>query len=539
MHIFRLFSLRILCIHILCVSLIGCYGTLEKNVQPISPIPYSFEQYEIVTGSAKHQTILTGFLLNGDTSEIAVVNIDGDNKRHLSIYSYNEDKWELSIKTTLHPDVLFVDMAKIDGHDRLITYQNGQLNWFDPETEVEHALLDITIHYNPPNENEIPHIDFTIDLNNDGRDDFVLPDIDGFWISTQLANGKFTDPIKLGPPDPYLDETALDEKHNYRDVGINPFTFLWYMSRFHLMDCDGDKRNDIALWNDGHFEVYRQTIQGTFSTDADAFSIDVEFDDDGAYSLAFGYEGENTFALISGFRKKSTRKVLHMLRDLNGDGASDMVIHTLEGRSLGNLKSLYEIYFGIMENNGLKFISEKKLTIKPKGKAGGLLPWGYAYQWWEDLDSDGDVDIMYKDVKTTLGGMIRAMAGKSIAIDLECYSMNDGTYPRKSTFRHKIRPTLDIFEKHRVFFPVVLLGDVNGDNRSDILIGKNWSEMHVYLGIPGQKLFAKQPQKVAISLPNDERNMWLVDMNNDKKQDILVYHPNTAESNRVILLVSK
>ena len=64
------------------------------------------------------------------------------------------------------------------------------------------------------------------------------------------------------------------------------------------------------------------------------------------------------------------------------------------------------------------------------------------------------------------------MVGKSIAIDLECYRMADGTYPSEPTARRKIRPDLDIFEKHRVFFPVVLFGDVNGDGRSDLLVVK-------------------------------------------------------------------
>ena len=539
MHIFRSFSLGLLCIYVFCVFLLACSRTLEKNVQPLPPHPYSFERYEILTGSAKHQTILIGHLLGSEMSDIAVVNIDDDNTRHLSIYSFNKENWELSIKTTIPSKVLFVDMANIEGRDRLITYTHGQLHWFDPGTKVLQELIDITIHFKPLNVKEIPYVNISQDINEDGRDDFVLPDIDGFWISTQLDQGMFTDPIKLGPPDPFLDEIALDEKHIYRDVGINSMSVLWYMTRFHLMDYDGDKRNDIVFWNEDHFDVYPQNPEGTFSTVPATFTVDIPFDNDGAYALAFGYTGENTFALISGLRKKTKRSALHMFRDLNGDGVTDMVIHTLEGRSLGNLKSVYEIYFGKMGNKGIKFSSDDSLSIRPKGKAGGLLPWGYAYQWWEDIDGDGDVDILYKDVKTTLSGMIRAMAGKSIAIDLECYRMLEGTYPRKPTYRRKIRPTLEIFETERVFFPAVLFGDANGDNRSDIIIGKNWNELHIYLGIAGAKLYAKQPKKVTVNMPNDERNIRLVDMNTDNKKDILIYHPDTDESHRVIVLISK
>ena len=65
------------------------------------------------------------------------------------------------------------------------------------------------------------------------------------------------------------------------------------------------------------------------------------------------------------------------------------------------------------------------------------------------------MDILFSDVQTGLFGMSRAMAGKSIAIDLEFYRMEDGIYPNKPTTTRKIRPALDPFESQRVFFPAV------------------------------------------------------------------------------------
>lgn len=44
---------------------------------------FTFEQYEVVTGSAKRQTVLTGFLLGGAIAELAVVNIDEKDDRRL------------------------------------------------------------------------------------------------------------------------------------------------------------------------------------------------------------------------------------------------------------------------------------------------------------------------------------------------------------------------------------------------------------------------------------------------------------------------
>ena len=44
----------------------------------------------------------------------------------------------------LHPEVSFVDVANIDGRDRLIAYEPGRLNWFDPESATERELVAVT-----------------------------------------------------------------------------------------------------------------------------------------------------------------------------------------------------------------------------------------------------------------------------------------------------------------------------------------------------------------------------------------------------------
>ena len=522
---------------IFSIFLLGCSGKSSREAKQAAP--FTFKQHEVITGTTKHQTVLTGFFLGSAIAELAVVHIDEKNARRLRIYAFSENTWVPKFETTLRQEVLFVDMATIGGHDRLITYEPGRLNWFDPDSAAELALMEIKTNYNALNANEIPHVDITRDLNRDGLDDIIVPDIDGFWIATQLNNGSFSEPVKLGPPEPFLDKSALDETLNYREVGINALTIFWYLSRFHQMDFDRDGHIDLVFWNVDHFDVYRQDVQGMFSTVPETFTINVPFDTDGAYSIAFGFSGENMFALISGFRENTKRRILHAFRDMNGDGVADMIIHTLKGRSLGKQHSLYEVHFGAPIPNGTVFEQNANATIQPQGTAGGLLPWGYSSQWLQDFDADGDIDILFRDVNTTVGGMARAMLGNSIAIDIALYHMENGTYPKKPTVRRKIRPNFDLFEKKRVFFPAVLLGDVNGDKRPDLLTGKDWQEMHIFLGVPGPELLAREPQKVAVAMPEDERNIRLVDLNKDNKQDILIYHPSDSETHRVIILISK
>ena len=187
---------------VLGVFLSGCSDLLGKEADPMprASTEFTFDQYEIVTGVAKRQTVLTGFLLGGDIAEIAVVNISGSDDRRLRIYAFDDGAWEPYLVATLRREVLFVDMAHINGRDRLVTYEPGRLNWFDLETATETELVAVTSNFNPPRSGEIPHVDITRDLNGDDCDDLVVPDIDGFRVFIQRSDGTFADPVKVGPP---------------------------------------------------------------------------------------------------------------------------------------------------------------------------------------------------------------------------------------------------------------------------------------------------------------------------------------------------
>ena len=176
-----------------CLTPVASQPTFE-------PARFTFEQYEIVLGSAARQTVLTGFLLGGAIAELAVVHIDENDNRRLRIYEFGEGSWAPKLDTTLGPEVLFVDVAKIGGRDRLVMYERGRLNWFDTESATERTLVAITSNFNPPRRDEIPHVDVTRDLNADDRDDLVVPDVDGFWVLIQMSDGAFADPVKIAPP---------------------------------------------------------------------------------------------------------------------------------------------------------------------------------------------------------------------------------------------------------------------------------------------------------------------------------------------------
>ena len=487
---------------------------------------FTFDHYEIVTGSGKRQTVLTGFLLGGAIAEIAVVKIKDNGDRQLRIYAFNDNTWSPKLDATLRSKVSFVDVVNIAGHDRLITYENGRLNWFDPGSATERELVTVTSNFTPPRRAEIPHVDVTQDVNNDDRDDLVVPDADGFWVFTQMSNGAFADPVKIGPS---TDMSRIYGADGYR---YNP----WSQSRVHEMDYNQDGRNDLVFWDDDHFEVRLQNEGGLFSPVANTFTTDVEFDSDKLSSLTTG---------------EMTGKVLHSLNDLNGDGVADLGVLLLKGRSLSSKRSTYEVHFGAPTvDGGTAFSSEVGATFQTDGR----IQLGMECH---DFDQDGRVELMFTTIQarfleSSLWKRLKGFMGDDIWLDLEFYRMEKGRYSGTPNTTRRI--ALDGVPSHResgsvpldlvlrgathesrktqkswprAFNTTLRIGDVTGDGRSDLLQADHPRIMKVSVGVPGSELFASHHQDVEISPPNDEEYTWLVDLNKDGKQDIIMHHPFT------------
>ena len=512
---------------------------------------FTFDRYEIVTGVAKRQTVLTGFLLGGATAEVAVVHIDENDSRHLRIYTFVDNTWTPKLDTTLRPEVLFVDVANIGGRDRLITYERGRLNWFDPDSATEHPLVVVTSNFKPPRESEIPHVDVTQDVNTDGRDDLVVPDVDGFWVFIQMSDGVFAEKVKIGPP------TEME-----RILGADGYRYdPWSQSRIYEIDYDGDDRIDLAFWNEDHFKVHLQDARGLFAPTAKTFTTDVAFDSDRGSLLATG---------------DMTGKVLHALSDLNGDDIADLVVFRLSGTDISKKHSRYEGHFGTRTPDGgiafsgspdLAFQSDESIQLRMDR---------------HDFNRDGRMDLMITTInleflKGSVWKSIKGFMGDDIGLGLEFYQMEEDRYPdTPNTTRgialdgvpshrepgwvpldivlrgatHERRKTQKSYP--RAFNATLLIGDVTGDGRSDLLIADHPRIMVVFSGVPGPEIFARQPQEVKVAVPNDEEYTWLVDLNRDGVQDILMHHPFTlrdahgapklapgTEPHRVTMLIAR
>lgn len=502
------------------------------ELMPSAAMKFTFEQYEFATGSALYQTILTGFLLNGAAADIAAASINTDGERSLQIYVYGDGGWAQKLDTTLRSEVMYVDVANIGGRDRLITYEKGRLNWFDPESTSEHPLVQVS-SVTPSLEGAIPHVDVTRDLNGDGRDDLVVPDSDGFWVFIQMESNTFADPVKIGSP---IDADRIFAADGYR---YDP----WEAGSVHEMDYNQDGRNDLVYWNENHFLVHQQDERGLFSSTTESFTTDIAFDSDDIASLA-APEGVRGRRFDHGAPGSMTGRVLHALTDMNHDGVSDLTIFSLHagtGRLLGQtsqmwgMHSSYEVHFGVPADSGTTFEKEVSTAIRSDG-----IPFEVSAG---DLDNDGQVDLMFAIINPgifkIIGMLVRGFLTDSTFLDLNLYRMENGLYPDTPVTTLKIKAhTPGDSGAQALHFPSLLFGDVNGDGRPDLLVQNGQNELQAFFGVQGSNMFAQKPQKITVNMPFEEYTR-LVDFNMDGVQDLLMHHPSTTEPHRVTILIAR
>ena len=509
-----------------------------------------FDQYEIHTGIAAPQTVVSGFFLGGDTAEIAVVHIDGRGHRLLQLYRFEGSGWERMLEARLGSDVAFIDVANIGGRDRLIGHAAGRLVWFDPESGSQTVLVTAPTSFDPPRSNEVPHVDITHDVNGDGLDDLVVPDANGFRVFVQMPRGLFAGAIMVGAA------TDLSRIYGADGYRYDP----WSQSRIHQIDYDQNGRNDLVFWRGDHFEVHTQDNHGLFNATARSFKSEVAIDTDDLSFLASG---------------DMQGRVLHSLTDMNGDGIGDLVIASLEGKRIANKRSTYQVHYGVTSpDHGVAFAPQADLVFESNDRI-------HLAMDRRDFDGDGNLDLMLTtiDIQFLTGNpwkQLKGLFGDDVWLELEFYRNERGRFADQPDAIHRIQldgaPSprepgwvpLDIVlrgpthEKRltqevwpRAFNTALLIGDVTGDGRADLLIEETFRGLRLFAGVPGRNLFASEHQNIPVILPGDSDYTWLVDLNHDGRQDILLHpftdrdehggriHPPGAEPHRVTTLIAR
>lgn len=500
--------------------------------------PTELNKQEINLGNAKYQFILSGDLLGDFHSELAVTSKDTLGNISLSIFSFENESWKRSVKINLPNDVLFIDVAKVAGRQRYIFYQKGQFSWVDPEEEIIKEFFSVQFNFNSGHFKHVPWVNITFDLNEDGLDDFILPQFDGFTIYIQNEGGTFSEPLTINAPEPFLELPAMggDPNRTYKQLGFNPITIPNYLSRVHLFDQNLDGLKDLVFRNRDDYHVYTQTDNKQFNATPTLFSVNVPMGTDGRYSLGFQSHDKVGFSSVFGLSSKMAFTVTDRFTDVNGDGVADLITHTLSGRNILKMQSKYAMYYGSETEDGIQFSNKNKSEIFPSGRAGIGEMDGYAFKWIHDFNGDGDKDLLRYDVRVSIGSILRTLLTKTVYIDYEYFQNRNNTFPQNPSMSGLLNTK---FDWDAGFYPAIKHGDLNGDGKSELVMTVNPEKFHIYNWDMETDVLSSEPQSIFTTVPRSEKNTWVLDLHNDGKDNILMYLDSQSGDNHLAIYTAQ
>ena len=445
-----------------------------------------YDSYRIDTGEADRRYLFAGRLTGRATEDLVVLSVTGQTVS-VGIYSRDGDTFTRVRLAEVPPSLWYFDVMRLGGEDALLARGRGDIYRFDPTTGTFEPLVSRPSRAHRsggPEERErplFPPFDFARDLNGDGLDDILrpFPEDSGFGVWIQRRDGGFADPVVLA-----------SEPDMETGIGVGGFGFH-YRHAIRRLDHDGDGVEDLALAVEGGLDIHRGLATGGW--DADPTRVPLEAVAEGRLFFLGQEAGEFV-----------VRPMLRAVEDFNGDGVGDVATRTT---SENQSSTRYDFHFGLREGGGTLFRGASDTSIFIEGTI--------ALSEFSDLDGDGDWDFCAVPLKMGVGTVLSGLFRKSVRVDMNCYRMADGTYPREPSARWRKRIPLDVPSPGA-------LADLTGDGLLDAVIPAGRTRLDVHPGTGGADLFAAEPIGVEVDLPAGEETIQFRDLNGDGRADLLV-----------------
>lgn len=436
------------------------------------------------------QTDLTAF-------ELYVVGTDAKDQqsRALAAFTLEPDEpqgpWRQAFARRLNPQVSLLQIAQRAAGSQLFGYANNTLQGLDNEGGLFQPLLDLPSIYRAKAVDLDASVEIARDLTGDGLDDLLVPDFAGWRFSQATSEGGFTETQLFGPK-PFMNVGSA------RYVNFTAHTP-------YIFDYNQDNLTDVAFWDEGALQVYLQSPEGGFSTTPKRLEVAPNIESDAFFSLSVGTDEDNP---------TGRQVLLDAIEDLDGDGLPEMVVYSVTGDGLFGKETRYEIHRGRLD-------AQQTLTFEDE--ASSLVGSGGIQIDVErrDLNGDGTLEMMVTSFDLGIGSIIRGLLSRTANLQLAIYEMRDGRYAETPALTRKVTAKLDIGNGD-IFVPAVLAGDVDGDGLKDLLVQDGDDSLKVFLGQPGKRMFARQPETLDVELPLGNGDVQVVNLDGDADDDLLL-----------------
>jgi len=339
----------------------------------------------------------------------------------------------------------------------------------------------------PPRTWELSRIELVRDWDADGRLEALAPSAEGARL-LPLVPGDGVQALAL----PLIADYGSPTLENYFRPGLLAGTVSW--PSFELADDDGDGRRDLFVADRYQLRVFRATAEGLPSEPTRVHTFP-----------PFSLEEE---------RRHRASTLLVFVRDLDGDGRADLLVHRMVGE-LARSRSTTTIHLN--RGAGADPLAPPSARLERAGGNSALR--------LEDIDGDGRVELLEAYLGFGVVQAIRMLTLQSAELRLSVLTLPvDGALAPLQTWSDDVSFPFD-FSTTRVRGVLPFLeADWNGDGRRDLCWGNDSNLLRFRLGErrdsgPG---FGPVVASVPLSLSGD---LVAADLDHDGLPDFVAFDP--------------
>jgi len=336
------------------------------------------------------------------------------------------------------------------------------------------------------------------DINNDDLDDIVIPNFSNTSLFLQQSDGEFVK--NLLPIKPRIDMNA-------REISFSENNFFY-------QDINFDQRNDLILVEENKLVIYEQLESGEFSSIANEQQLPMQVSGVPWWFVRTA-DGEQID------QSQLKHRMIEDLTDINGDKIVDLMVRQTESSGVLDKSIHYDIYFGSNEEGILKFNQKANTQIVADGTLANLQ--------LLDVNGDGKMEVLVSSFDIGVTQIIGALLSGSIDQDVFVFSLNQNNqYDKKPLFSEEVDLNFSL-SSGSTGQPVLLSADLNGDGLKELVLSVSEKRLAIHIGTIDKELFVSKPKRQHIQLPQNGAMLSAVDLNGDKKEEIIIRYGKQDE----------
>ena len=334
-------------------------------------------------------------------------------------------------------------------------------------------------------------MEWIVDLNGDGYHEIVVPRLDGLGVVRLLPGGE-----------PYL-HAFLRIRAKSRFLFYFRGNYVAYrLPTLGFFETGGAGWKDVVAFHDGLLQVFRlgESARGTVEPE-----------------LQFDLQPPRPFD-----PKEPWDPPLKLVRaeDLNADGLLDLVFIKVGASDASlNAQTRVLIYYGRPGPEGAGF-------RLPAGPAPVFASEGFSHPILVDMNGNGRTDLALGNVEIGFWNAIKALITRTVSAEAAFYLMPEvGRYPDEpdEVVDYSVKFALGKFA-HR---PITAFGDLNGDQRPDLLLSSGKGSLGIHWGLAGSFWESGHDVLLEDFLPTKSQRLRVVDVDGDGRDDLIfLYNRN-------------